>query len=55
MNIAVVDIGSNTVKMKIYSVNNGSLNEIFSEVNNAKLISYISSGVLIKVSFSFVI
>lgn len=46
MNIAVVDIGSNTVKMKIYSVKNGILNEIFSEVNNAKLISYISSGVL---------
>ena len=46
MNIAVVDIGSNTVKMKIYSVNNGILDEVFSEVNNAKLISYISSGIL---------
>lgn len=46
MNIAVVDIGSNTVKMKIYSINNNRLNEIYSEVNNAKLISYISSGIL---------
>ncbi|MBR5323059.1 MAG: hypothetical protein IKU48_05900 [Clostridia bacterium] len=46
MKIAVVDIGSNTVKMKIYSVNNGILNETYSEINNAKLISYISSGTL---------
>ncbi len=46
MNIAVVDIGSNTVKMKIYSVNNRNLDEIYSEVNNAKLISYISDGTL---------
>ena len=46
MNIAVVDIGSNTVKMKIYNLNNGALDEIYSEVNNAKLISYISFGIL---------
>lgn len=46
MKIAVVDIGSNTVKMKIYSPNHNGLNEIFSVVNNAKLISYIKDKTL---------
>ncbi len=46
MNIAVVDIGSNTVKMKIYGVVDEKINELYSEVNNAKLISYIKEGTL---------
>lgn len=42
MKAAVVDIGSNTVKMKIFSYKNNDLQEIFSLVNNARLISNIT-------------
>ena len=46
MNIAVVDIGSNIVKMKIYASDTKEINETYSVVNNAKLISYIKDNVL---------
>ena len=46
MKIAVVDIGSNTIKMKIFQQYNDSVKEIYSEVKNAKLISYINNGIL---------
>jgi len=46
MKIAVVDIGSNTIKMKIYRYENNSLNETFSKVENSKLISYIQDGIM---------
>ncbi len=45
MTFAVCDIGSNTIKMKIYSYNK-VLTEEYSEVCNAKLISYINNRVL---------
>ncbi len=48
MKIAVVDIGSNTIKMKIYRYENKSLNETFSKVENSKLISYVNDGVMNK-------
>lgn len=41
MRIAICDIGSNTIKMKIYEYNNDNAIEVFSSVVNAKLISYI--------------
>lgn len=44
MKIAIVDIGSNTVKMKIFDTPSDRLIEIFSDVRNAKLISYIENG-----------
>ncbi len=46
MKIAIVDIGSNTIKMKIYEYKNNSVCEIFSKVENSKLISYIQNGVM---------
>ena len=46
MKIAIVDIGSNTIKMKIFQQYNDSVKEIYSEVKNAKLISYINNGIL---------
>lgn len=46
MRLAVVDIGSNTVKMKIFEYANGKNAEVYSAVNNAKLISYITNGVM---------
>ncbi len=46
MKIAVVDIGSNTIKMKIYRYNNDGLYETFSKVENSKLISYIQDGIM---------
>lgn len=46
MIVSVTDIGSNTVKMKTYSVKGGRAEETASTVNNAKLISYIKDGVL---------
>ncbi len=48
MKIAVVDIGSNTVKMKIYHYENKVLEETFSKVENSKLISYITDGIMNK-------
>ncbi|MBR5314376.1 MAG: hypothetical protein IKU45_03060 [Clostridia bacterium] len=47
MTFAVCDIGSNTIKMKIYSYSD-TLKEEYSEVCNAKLISYIKDRVLSK-------
>lgn len=44
MKIAVVDIGSNTIKMKIYELCDGKLIETHSTVRHAKLISYIKEG-----------
>ncbi len=41
MKVAVVDIGSNTIKLKIFNIINNTLNELYSEVKNTKLISYI--------------
>ena len=41
MRVAVVDIGSNTIKLKVFDVYNNNLKEIYSEVKNTKLISYI--------------
>ena len=41
MRVAVVDIGSNTIKLKVFDVCNNNLKEIYSEVKNTKLISYI--------------
>ncbi len=46
MKTAVVDIGSNTIKMKIFKYSDSTLKEIYSEVKNTKLISYINNGVL---------
>lgn len=46
MKIAVVDIGSNTVKMKIYVALNNVIEEVYSAVKNAKLISYIKDNML---------
>ncbi len=46
MKISVVDIGSNTIKMKVFEYNINLLKEIRSEVRNAKLISYIENGIL---------
>lgn len=49
MKIAVVDTGSNTIKMKIYECEvlpYYKLKEIYSEVKNTKLISYIKNDVL---------
>ena len=46
MKIAIVDIGSNTIKMKIYRYENNELNETFSKVENSKLISYINTGIM---------
>ena len=40
MKISVIDIGSNTVKMKIFDE---KINQLVSEVENAKLISYIEN------------
>ncbi len=44
MKIAVCDIGSNTIKMKIYDCSISKAKEVFSSVVNAKLISYIENG-----------
>ncbi len=44
MKIAVCDIGSNTIKMKIYDCSESKAKEVFSSVVNAKLISYIKDG-----------
>ncbi len=41
MRVAVVDIGSNTIKLKVFDVFSNDLKEIYSEVKNSKLISYI--------------
>ena len=46
MKVAVVDIGSNTIKLKIFNIINNTLNELYSEVKNTKLISYIIEGKL---------
>ena len=46
MKISVVDIGSNTIKMKTYTVSQGKLTEVGSVVRHSKLISYIKDGKL---------
>ena len=46
MKIAVCDIGSNTIKMKIYNCEGNNAEEIFSTYKPAKLISYIKYNLL---------
>ncbi len=46
MNYAVVDTGSNTVRMSVYSLKNGSLCELFTEAVFANLAGYIKDGSL---------
>lgn len=46
MKVAVIDIGSNTVKIKVFDCINNYPKEVFSEIKNSKLISYIEDGVL---------
>ena len=48
MRIAVCDIGSNTVKMKVYECTGDNVDEVYSVVKNAKLISYIKDGSMSK-------
>jgi len=46
LKIAVIDIGSNTIKIKIFFVSDKKLTEVYSAVKNTKLISYINNTCL---------
>ena len=46
MKVAVTDVGSNTVKTKIFDCKKNHIEEVFSKVKNTKLISYIENGIL---------
>lgn len=46
MNYAVVDTGSNTIRLSVYSYENGNLKELFTEAVFANLAQHIENGVL---------
>lgn len=46
MNIAIIDIGSNTIRLNIYTYENNELKLLFGKKNTAGLVSYVKEGYL---------
>lgn len=46
MKYAIIDVGSNTIRMNVYAVDDGNIKEIFSRKNVAGLSSYLEKGIL---------
>ena len=44
MNIGIIDIGSNTIRLNVYELNNKSFHLLFSKKENVGLISYVSKN-----------
>lgn len=46
MQLAVIDIGSNTIKMNIYNSSKGKLTDLYTKTENTGLINYYENGIL---------
>lgn len=44
MNIGIIDIGSNTIRLNVYELNNKSFHLLFSKKENVGLISYVNKN-----------